>query len=59
MFADAKLIGTFQLVACSAGLEYMGAEEQAVTARVDAMMGLPAIFEIDRRRRNHIVYLAE
>lgn len=46
MFADAKLIGTFQLVDCSAGLEYMGVEEQAVTARVDAVMGLPDILRL-------------
>ncbi|MFY4729613.1 hypothetical protein [Nitrospira sp. BLG_2] len=46
MFADARLIGTFRLVACSAGLEYMGVEEQAVTTRVDAVMGLPAILTL-------------
>src|SRR5690349_14261851 len=37
MFADAKLIGTFQLVACSAGLEYMGVEEQAVTTSRESL----------------------
>ena len=46
MLEEAKLVGTFQLVACSAGLEYMGVEEQAVTARVDAVMGLPAILRL-------------
>lgn len=46
MFAEAKLVGTFQLVACSAGLEYMGVEEQAVTTRVDVVMGLPAILAL-------------
>ena len=43
MFHDAKAVGDFKLVACSAGLEYMGVDEQAVTTRVDAVMGLPAI----------------
>ncbi|MBX3300968.1 MAG: hypothetical protein KF693_02005 [Nitrospira sp.] len=46
MFEDARLVGTFQLIACSAGLEYMGVEEQAVTARVDAVMGLPTILTL-------------
>lgn len=46
MFEDARLVGTFQLIACSAGLEYMGVEEQAVTTRVDAVMGLPAILTL-------------
>jgi peroxiredoxin family protein len=46
MFADAKLVGKLRLIACSAGLEYMGVEEEAVTTRVDAVMGLPAILTL-------------
>ena len=46
MLEEAKLVGTFRIVACSAGLEYMGVEEQAVTARVDEVMGLPAILRL-------------
>lgn len=46
MFEEAKFVGKFQLIACSAGLEYMGVEEQAVTTRVDAVMGLPAILKL-------------
>ena len=46
MFEEAKLVGQFRLIACSAGLEYMGVEEQAVTTRVDAVMGLPAILTL-------------
>ena len=46
MFQDAKHVGRFRLIACSAGLEYMGVEEKAVTARVDAVMGLPAILRL-------------
>lgn len=46
MFEEAKLVGQFQLIACSAGLEYMGVDEQAVTTRVDAVMGLPAILAL-------------
>lgn len=46
MFEEAKLVGKFQLIACSAGLEYMGVEAQAVTTRVDAVMGLPAILKL-------------
>ncbi len=33
---------TSGLVACSAGLEYMGVASDAVTKRVDDVMGLPA-----------------
>lgn len=46
MLEEAKLVGTFRVVACSAGLEYMGVEEQAVTTRVDEVMGLPAILRL-------------
>lgn len=46
MLEEAKLVGSLQVVACSAGLEYMGVEEKAVTDRVDAVMGLPAILRL-------------
>ncbi len=43
MFQEAKQVGQFKLVACSAGLEYMGVDAQAVNESVDEVMGLPAI----------------
>jgi len=43
MFQEAKQVGQFNLVACSAGLEYMGVDAQAVHDGVDEVMGLPAI----------------
>ena len=43
MFDDAKSVGHFRLVACSAGLEYMGVDSDAVAKAVDEVMGLPAI----------------
>ena len=46
MFLEAKAVGNFQLVACSAGLEYMGVDLDAVTKQVDSVMGLPAILAL-------------
>lgn len=46
MFQEAKSIGDFRLVACSAGLEYMGVDAEAVTKHVDEVMGLPAILRV-------------
>lgn len=46
MFQDAKHVGKFRLIACSAGLEYMGVEGEAVESRVDEVMGLPAILKL-------------
>ena len=46
MFRDAKHVGTFRLIACSAGLEYMGVESAAVENNVDEVMGLPAILSL-------------
>lgn len=46
MFQDAKHVGKFRLIACSAGLEYMGVESGAVESRVDEVMGLPAILKL-------------
>ena len=38
MFQDARHVGQFRLIACSAGLEYMGVDGQAVESKV---AGLP------------------
>ncbi|MDH4186872.1 MAG: hypothetical protein OEV08_07735 [Nitrospira sp.] len=46
MFQDARLVGKFRLIACSAGLEYMGVDPDAVTKNVDDVMGLPAIIAL-------------
>jgi len=46
MFQEAKLVGKFRLIACSAGLEYMGVDSKAVEKNVDEVMGLPAIISL-------------
>ena len=46
MFQEARAVGDFQLVACSAGLEYIGVDSEAVTKQVDSVMGLPAILAL-------------
>lgn len=46
MFQDARLVGRFRLIACSAGLEYMGVDPDVVTRNVDEVMGLPAIIAL-------------
>ena len=46
MFQEARLVGRFRLIACSAGLEYMGVESEAVEKNVDEVMGLPAILSL-------------
>ena len=46
MLQDARLVGRFRLIACSAGLEYMGVDPDAVTKNVDEVMGLPAIIAL-------------
>ena len=43
MFEEARKVGKFRLIACSAGLEYMGVDADAVAEQVDEVMGLPAI----------------
>lgn len=43
MLKEAKEVGQLKLVACSAGLEYMGVDAQVVADGVDEVMGLPAI----------------
>jgi peroxiredoxin family protein len=46
MFREAKQVGQFRLVACSAGLEYMGVDPETVAQGVDEVMGLPAILTL-------------
>src|SRR4026208_2555298 len=46
MFQDAKHVGRFRLIACSAGLEYMGVDSAAVEKNVDEAMGLPALIAL-------------
>ncbi|NGZ03605.1 MAG: hypothetical protein CV090_11210 [Nitrospira sp. WS238] len=46
MFQDAKQVGKLRLIACSAGLEYMGVDSDAVEKNVDEVMGLPAILSL-------------
>lgn len=46
MFREAKQVGQFRLIACSAGLEYMGVDPDAVEKNVDEVLGLPAILSL-------------
>lgn len=46
MLKEAHQVGDFRLVACSAGLEYMGVDPDLVTKKVDEVMGLPAILHL-------------
>lgn len=46
MLQDAKHVGTLRLIACSAGLEYMGVDSSAVEQNVDEVLGLPAILSL-------------
>ena len=46
MFQEARLVGRFRVIACSAGLEYMGVDAEAVQKNVDEVMGLPAIISL-------------
>lgn len=46
MFKDARSVGQFRLIACSAGLEYMGVDPEVVAKHVDEVMGLPAILSM-------------
>ena len=46
MFEEAKLVGKVRIIACSAGLEYMGVDGEAVSKQVDEVMGLPAILSL-------------
>ena len=46
MFSDARQVGTFRLIACSAGLEYMGVDHDKLVSLVDEVLGLPAILRM-------------
>jgi peroxiredoxin family protein len=46
MFEEAKLVGKVRIIACSAGLEYMGVDGEVVAKKVDEVMGLPAILAL-------------
>lgn len=46
MFEEARKVGQFKLVACSAGLEYMGVDAETVAKGVDEVLGLPAILSL-------------
>ncbi len=46
MFKEARAVGHFRLIACSAGLEYMGVDAEAVAKNVDEVLGLPAIISL-------------
>jgi peroxiredoxin family protein len=46
MFEEGKLVGKVRIIACSAGLEYMGVDGEAVSKQVDEVMGLPAILSL-------------
>lgn len=46
MLQDAKHVGTVRLIACSAGLEYMGVDSSVVEQNVDEVLGLPAILSL-------------
>jgi len=46
MFADAKQVGHFTVIACSAGLEYMGVKPEDLADKVDDVMGLPVILNL-------------
>ena len=46
MLDEAKLVGNIRVIACSAGLEYMGVDGEAVSKKVDEVIGLPAIISL-------------
>jgi peroxiredoxin family protein len=46
MLQDAKHVGALRVIACSAGLEYMGVDGSAVERNVDEVLGLPAILSL-------------
>lgn len=46
MLHEAKLVGSLKVIACSAGLEYMGVDQEKVAQGVDEVMGLPAILSL-------------
>ena len=46
MFREARQVGQFRLIACSAGLEYIDVDPDAVAKNVDEVLGLPAILSL-------------
>jgi len=46
MFAEAKQVGSFKVIACSAGLEYMSVKYEDLAAKVDEVLGLPLILKL-------------
>ena len=54
MFAEAKQVGQFRLIACSAGLEYMGVDAAVVAKNVDEVLGLPAILNLSAKAETTI-----
>lgn len=59
MFEEAKFVGKFQLIACSAGLEYHGCRGASGDYARGCRHGATGDSEIDRRCGNHIVYLIQ
>jgi peroxiredoxin family protein len=46
MFEEAKEVGSFKLIACSAGLEYMSVKYEDFASKVDEVLGLPLILNL-------------
>jgi peroxiredoxin family protein len=46
MFKEAKEVGSFKLIACSAGLEYMSVKYEDFASQVDEVLGLPLILNL-------------
>ena len=46
MFEEAKQVGSFKVIACSAGLEYMSVKYEDFASKVDDVMGLPLILNL-------------
>ena len=46
MFEEAKEVGSFKLIACSAGLEYMSVKYEDFASKVDDVLGLPLILNL-------------
>lgn len=46
MFKEAKEVGNFKLIACSAGLEYMSVKYEDFASKVDDVLGLPLILNL-------------
>ena len=55
--SEARLVGQFRVIACSAGLEYMGVDAGAVERNVDEVLGLPPSCHTDGPGGNQTVYL--